>query len=492
MIKLLEIREYLRRFYSKYELYIVPAGKFIIALLVFLLINGNLGYMEKIAKVPLMFVLALACSFLPVSFILFFAAALILLHTYALSMEVAAVVGIVFVLIFLLYLRMSPKEVLITMLTPVAFALHIPYILPITIGLVGSPASVFSVGSGIVIYYTLNAVTQMSNAIDSLDSEKTASKFRFIIDGIIQNKTMMVMIVAFAATIIVVYFVHRMNIDHAWTVATIVGALTNALIVLVGDLMFVTRASLFGVLGGTVLAIGVVYVLKFFMFNLDYARTERVQFEDDEYYYYVKAVPKITLQETNKTVKKVSAKAPVSDKSKSGGIKAEKTAEKAAEQTTERRVKKESSLAGAASAVKSNSSAAKKSAGASAHKSTSASGSYDSFSANDALLGETRVVAEKSVDEGRVVKKAANPAASASQSASNAGAARSTSNSRIAGDLACRRNQGQTRVRNDGYAGPNPSVGMTNGETIAERIRRERLKEAESIDADRLRRQNSD
>ena len=490
MIKLLEIREYLRRFYSKYELYIVPAGKFIIALLVFLLINGNLGYMEKIAKVPLMFVLALACSFLPV--ILFFAAALILLHTYALSMEVAAVVGIVFVLIFLLYLRMSPKEVLITMLTPVAFALHIPYILPITIGLVGSPASVFSVGSGIVIYYTLNAVTQMSNAIDSLDSEKTASKFRFIIDGIIQNKTMMVMIVAFAATIIVVYFVHRMNIDHAWTVATIVGALTNALIVLVGDLMFVTRASLLGVLGGTVLAIGVVYVLKFFMFNLDYARTERVQFEDDEYYYYVKAVPKITLQETNKTVKKVSAKAPVSDKPKSGGIKAEKTAEKATEQTAERRVKKESSLAGAASAVKSNSSVVKKSAGASAHKSTSASGSYDSLSADDALLGETRVVAEKSVDEGRVVKKAANPAASASQSASNAGAARSTSNSRIAGDLAGRRNQGQTRVRNDGYAGPNPSVGMTNGETIAERIRRERLKEAESIDADRLRRQNSD
>ena len=101
-------------------------------------------------------------------------------------------------------------------------------------------------------------------------------------------------------------------------------------------------------------------------------------------------------------------------------------------------------------------------------------------------------MAEKSVDEGRVVKKAANPAVSASQSASNAGAARSTSNSRIAGDLAGRRNQGQTRVRNDGYAGPNPSVGMTNGETIAERIRRERLKEAESIDADRLRRQNSD
>ena len=35
-------------------------------------------------------------------------------------------------------------------------------------------------------------------------------------------------------------------------------------------------------------------ILEFFLFHVDYKRTERLQFEDDEYYYYVKAVPKIT------------------------------------------------------------------------------------------------------------------------------------------------------------------------------------------------------
>ena len=34
---------------------------------------------------------------------------------------------------------------------------------------------------------------------------------------------------------------------------------------------------------------------QFLFMNLDYARTERVQFEDDDYYYYVKAVPKKTV-----------------------------------------------------------------------------------------------------------------------------------------------------------------------------------------------------
>lgn len=45
------------------------------------------------------------------------------------------------------------------------------------------------------------------------------------------------------------------------------------------------------------------FVLEFFFMNLDYARTERVQFEDDEYLYFVKAVPKRQVASSEKTVK---------------------------------------------------------------------------------------------------------------------------------------------------------------------------------------------
>ena len=43
-----------------------------------------------------------------------------------------------------------------------------------------------------------------------------------------------------------------------------------------------------------------------FSFNLDYSRTEKVQFEDDEYYYYVKAVPKVTVTTPEHKVKKIN------------------------------------------------------------------------------------------------------------------------------------------------------------------------------------------
>ena len=43
---------------------------------------------------------------------------------------------------------------------------------------------------------------------------------------------------------------------------------------------------------------------------MDYNRAEKVQFEDDEYYYYVKAVPKVTYPVSRKRVKKINSAAP--------------------------------------------------------------------------------------------------------------------------------------------------------------------------------------
>ena len=47
-------------------------------------------------------------------------------------------------------------------------------------------------------------------------------------------------------------------------------------------------------------------VMEFFLFHLDYTRTEIVQFEDDDYYYYVKAVPKISVPKPEVQVKNIT------------------------------------------------------------------------------------------------------------------------------------------------------------------------------------------
>ena len=48
MTSLLVARQYLKKFYGKFEVYLIPLVKFLLALASFMLINGKLGYMEKI------------------------------------------------------------------------------------------------------------------------------------------------------------------------------------------------------------------------------------------------------------------------------------------------------------------------------------------------------------------------------------------------------------------------------------------------------------
>ena len=58
---------------------------------------------------------------------------------------------------------------------------------------------------------------------------------------------------------------------------------------------------------GTIVSVLAAKVVEFFVFSVDYSRTEKVQFEDDEYYYYVKAIPKINVAAPSRTVKKINS-----------------------------------------------------------------------------------------------------------------------------------------------------------------------------------------
>ena len=117
---------------------------------------------------------------------------------------------------------------------------------------------------------------------------------------------MILTIVAFTATIIIVYLIRRLSVDYAWTIAIIAGALADVMILLVGDLIFDTNVSILGLIIGTIISGLLAKVIEFFAFHVDYSRTEKVQFEDDEYYYYVKAIPKVTVSAPSRTVKKIN------------------------------------------------------------------------------------------------------------------------------------------------------------------------------------------
>ena len=306
MTALLELRENLKKIYSRNEAFILPVIKFLLSFIVLSIINGKMGYMTKLDNMAIVMIVSLLCSFLPTGFMAFFAMMFAVLHMYALSIETAAVGLVVFLLLYLLFLRFTAKEALVVVLTPVLCMLKLPYVMPVAMGLIGTPASCVSVGCGVVVYYLLQTVITNAPTINSMGAEEATAKLRLLIDGMLGNKAMLVMIAAFAITVIVVYLIRRMSVDHSWTIAMVAGVMIEVMILLVGDLMYDTNLSIVSALLGAVVTLIACKIIEFFRFCLDYSRTEKVQFEDDEYYYYVKAVPKMTVAAPTNTVKKIN------------------------------------------------------------------------------------------------------------------------------------------------------------------------------------------
>ncbi len=306
MTTLLEFKQSVIKFYSKYETYLTYLWKFLLALVSILLINNKLGYMDALTNVAIVMMASLLCAILPPNFIVLIAAMFVVGHLYSLALECALITVIIFLLMFLLYFRFSPKDTLAVLLTPLFFFIKIPYVMPLVMGLLGTPASIVSVSFGLVISYMLTYFSSNATSFGMEGVEEAAGSFRTIISGLIGDRSMVVMIAAFAVALIIVYVIRRTSANHSWKIAVAVGAVSLIVFTLIGDIVSDTHISIAGVIVGTIISALLMLVVEFFAFNLEYSRTEKVQFEDDEYYYYVKAVPKVTVSTRERRVKKIN------------------------------------------------------------------------------------------------------------------------------------------------------------------------------------------
>ena len=308
MTFILELREKFYRLVSKREKLIVAAYKFVLALLAFFFINRMVGYMEVLCNPLLTVGLAVLCAFTPAALTLFIGALLILLHFYALAMELCLIALLLFLLLFCLYFRFAKESGSYAVMTPLFFAIRCPYVLPNALGLTTGPYRIISVLCGTIAYYLLKNVQENEALFRSFD-ESTAdtSLYTLAINQILGNKEMIAYMAAFTAAAIVVYCIRRTNLDHVWSAAIIAGTAVQLVIAGGAMILFGNASRILGIFLGCVISLLLSYGYLFMMRPLDYSRVERVQFEDDEYYYYVKAVPKASVTPEEKQVKQISS-----------------------------------------------------------------------------------------------------------------------------------------------------------------------------------------
>lgn len=308
MTQLIVFKDMLKKIYAKYDFLIIYLARFIFSLTAGLVIIGQTGYSAKLSNKLLIVLVAAVCTFLPAGATALIMVGIILFELYSLSLEYALIAAVVFALMFLVYFIFSTGTAFILLLTPICFVLKIPYAIPIIVGLTVGIKGIFPVLFGIYTYFLLDFTQPFSEVMGSYGTEAIIQKIVFIIDNTIMNKEMMVLFIVFAATIILVSVVKSLSMNYSWLVAVGTGVVVEAILVIMSYVMLDLNLDIASLVVGMLITAIIGCVLDFFIMSVDYQRTEHVQFEDDDYYYYVKAIPKFTVPVADVKVKKINTR----------------------------------------------------------------------------------------------------------------------------------------------------------------------------------------
>lgn len=308
MMDMLLIKEKVKNFYAEYEQILSHIIRFLASFISMIIISQNVGYNMVLTMWPVMIVLSALFAFMPWRMIVLGLTIIMSVNVLSLSLELGIVIIVSMFIMLLLFFRFVPTQGVFVLFIPLAFFLRIPYIIPIIAGLICTPLSIVSVIFGTLIYHMVSVVGENASAIENVTADTTSSSsLNTVLNMVSGNSQMVLVICAFILTIAVVYLIRRTSINNAWIVAILVGGVMDFVIVLVGSLILNTEYSILGVILGNVVSILLAMAIQFFVFSVDYSRTEHTQFEDDEYYYYVKAVPKINVVAPEMNVKRINA-----------------------------------------------------------------------------------------------------------------------------------------------------------------------------------------
>ncbi len=303
MKQLLVIREHLLKFYQNNARIIKPMCQFVAAVILFALINQRVGYDPALRPWYVIAVFSLIGAVIPSVALLLLAAAYIVLHIYYVSIILAIVLALAFAVIYYVYIRFAPQHGYTIIAVPVAFVLRIPFVLPLVLGLLSAPVSIIPLGCGVLFYYTLESLT----TVIGTSTEDTLVLYNQIVPLIFANREVYVTIAIFAVVLITVYLIRNMEFDYAFEVSVLVGALLELILFLIANVLFDIHYRIPVLLLQTVICTVLAEAARFFKMVLNYSAVEYLQFEDDEYYYYVKAVPKVRIPKAEVKVRRFNA-----------------------------------------------------------------------------------------------------------------------------------------------------------------------------------------
>lgn len=296
LLAILEFRARVCELYQKLQLLIDPIFKFLLSFLVIRTLNTVIGYDPRLSSGVVTLALALICAFVPSSVLALICMLLTVAHVFHVNMLLSVFVALILLVLYCFFLRFTPKYGYVMVAVPVLFLFRVPYLVPLLLGLVATPVTILPLACGIFFYYMISVIQNAAALqidIAGFDTENIMLLVNNVVDNLLSNKEMLFTIAIYALVLTVVYVVRKLEFDYSFELAVAIGVVAS----IFGHVLLNSKYELaIGVMATIlyhILAGILVMVIYFFIRVLDYTAVEHVQFEDDDYYYYVRAVPKI-------------------------------------------------------------------------------------------------------------------------------------------------------------------------------------------------------
>lgn len=278
---------------EEFAFLLIPLLKFVTAYLAFSTINKQIGYMTKLDNMFILLALSLISAVLPNMVMIMLAAVLLILQCYGVHLFACVFVVLTLLLLYIFLQRFSEKYSILLILTPLALAFGQAPLIAVAGGLLLGPAALLPICSGTLVYTVISVVAQCAPDIHGVEIKEFTTVITPLLDSVMGKTDTILLLIILASVFLIVYALRRLSVPYAWQIALVCGALAFLVLVLVGGFFMETSMTAATMLPGILMALILGEILTFFCCGLEYRKTQRLQFEDDDYYYYVKAVPKV-------------------------------------------------------------------------------------------------------------------------------------------------------------------------------------------------------
>ena len=246
-------------------------------------------------------VVAVICGLTPDAIV-----AVVGIEVWQISNTLAITILLMIAIFFLLFGRKAKEQWYMLLSVPTLSVCHMGFSVPMVAALFAGPSMIPALIMGIILRFCLEGVAEYTaTAQRALGDTNYLAPLQYLVDYLISNRSFVVALIVYTLTFIVIYYLRRANFRHAPQIAILVGAIVLYTLEMISNIIWELELNLILTSVLVIATMAIAYVFQFMHISLDYHGTRRLQFEDDEYYYHVTAIPKYNVAVGDKVITKI-------------------------------------------------------------------------------------------------------------------------------------------------------------------------------------------